>query len=291
MQETETWRQLTAYGNISLFSGYSVSSLGRLKRKETIIKGSVTAGYYRTTLKRANGRHNVKVLFHRAVCQVFNGDQPSATCTVDHINRKPSDNRAVNLRWATISQQLANRTCPVRKRNRRVLFQSSQTLLFENYVEVDSANSKHTLSQLRDAASKTRRCGWRSFGLYWRYKPLDIKEGETWVSWTSYNGAQLRGGYELSSYGRFKSRHQVFEGYLTPFGYRSAGVVLASGKHINAFLHRAVCETFNGESPSTEHTVDHIDRNPANNVAANLRWASKQEQSLNRSNALPQGGR
>lgn len=56
------------------------------------------------------------MLFHRLVAEAFpdivgtvSSDQ---SMTVDHINRNRRDNRAVNLRWATKSEQAFNRcTC------------------------------------------------------------------------------------------------------------------------------------------------------------------------------------
>jgi len=47
-------------------------------------------------------------------------------------------------------------------------------------------------------------------------------------------------------------------------------------------VHRLVAFLFIGDPPSQTHTVDHIDRNPQNNDAENLRWASRSEQNTNK---------
>jgi hypothetical protein len=46
-------------------------------------------------------------------------------------------------------------------------------------------------------------------------------------------------------------------------------------------VHRLVALAFVGPPPSPSHTVDHINRNPDDNRVANLRWATKSEQTLN----------
>ena len=47
-------------------------------------------------------------------------------------------------------------------------------------------------------------------------------------------------------------------------------------------VHNVVAEAFLPPRPSPEHTIDHIDRNPLNNRADNLRWSSRSEQLKNR---------
>lgn len=46
------------------------------------------------------------------------------------------------------------------------------------------------------------------------------------------------------------------------------------------YVHRLVCEAFH-KNPQNKPTVDHIDRNPSNNFASNLRWATQSEQNEN----------
>lgn len=57
-------------------------------------------------------------------------------------------------------------------------------------------------------------------------------------------------------------------------------VLLQDRKHLK--VHTLVALAFLGPRPSSNHTVDHIDRNRSNNVASNLRWATKDEQMENR---------
>lgn len=42
-------------------------------------------------------------------------------------------------------------------------------------------------------------------------------------------------------------------------------------------VHTLVCSAFNGPAPSPKHEVAHIDGDPHNNAASNLRWATPRE--------------
>jgi hypothetical protein len=53
-------------------------------------------------------------------------------------------------------------------------------------------------------------------------------------------------------------------------------------KRKNFQLHSLVCWAAHGPMPSGCSSVDHIDRDPTNNTASNLRWASAKDQAANR---------
>lgn len=62
-------------------------------------------------------------------------------------------------------------------------------------------------------------------------------------------------------------------------GYRQVNVGTSKDRKM-MYIHRLVCETFHS-NPYKKPTVDHIDRNPGNNFASNLRWATQSEQNEN----------
>ena len=87
--------------------------------------------------------------------------------------------------------------------------------------------------------------------------------------------------YEVSNLGRWKTlRGEVVRGAEDSdgLGYRRVRVY---GKHV--LLHRIVCYVFNGPPDSDMHRyVHHIDGNPSNNEAVNLKWVTVGENNCER---------
>ena len=105
-QTEETWRPVVGFE-----SCYVVSDLGNVAavkfrnkqvRREAwrLLKPSLTTGgYVRVMLRDCERAQNVKV--HKIVLEAFVGLRPQGKRGCGHINGDPTDNRIVNLRWVT----------------------------------------------------------------------------------------------------------------------------------------------------------------------------------------------
>ena len=93
--------------------------------------------------------------------------------------------------------------------------------------------------------------------------------------------------YEASTHGRIRSFKQRLVGVriLRPrqsrLGYQTVQLTRNDGKRPMCSVHRMVATTFI-PNPNEYKTVDHIDRNPANNRLDNLCWASHEMQCQNK---------
>lgn len=116
--------------DIKNFEGkYQVSNLGRVKRlefvtytinnrrkiyhnKEKIIKPILdnrNKRYYTVQLiyKQDKKSYRRCAAIHTLVCETFLGDRPK-NYVIDHINRNSFDNRLINLRYVTVSENCNN---------------------------------------------------------------------------------------------------------------------------------------------------------------------------------------
>ena len=98
---------------------------------------------------------------------------------------------------------------------------------------------------------------------------------ERWLPVVGYEGV-----YEVSSLGRVRSVRPRFgdgilRGDVDRYGYRRV-LLSRDAKSVRFKVHRLVCTAFHGEPPPG-HQVAHLDGNKTNNVADNLKWATRAE--------------
>lgn len=109
---------------IPLSPGYEASSLGRVRSVDRydhgarggasrFLKGRILSpgkqkgGYLVVNVTRPSGRKVQRV--HRLVAEAFLGDPPTPLHEVAHKDGDPSNNRVKNLRWATRSENHADK--------------------------------------------------------------------------------------------------------------------------------------------------------------------------------------
>jgi len=121
MQSTESWLPVLGYEGV-----YEVSSEGRVRRAlEGKSRGArpgvilkvwqLRARYLHIHLHMPGSRKAFKV--HRLVAFAFHGD-PKPGEVVRHLNGDFMDNRAVNLVWGTMTENMADRRAHGTNRNR-----------------------------------------------------------------------------------------------------------------------------------------------------------------------------
>ena len=228
-------------------------------------------GYGYRKIKRANKMYHVHVL----VCEAFHGPRPSPNHTVDHINRNKADNSACNLRWAVKAVQCLNRKKAVQRRDSKPIWVwklrdgRESAVLYGNAGEAARVCVGSSAANLRKVAigSYGQTAG---YGAEFQQVEPEI-EGEVFRS---------IGTIGVSQFGRMRRFGAVY----TPRPLESQ--IYAT--YDNQLFHRLVALAWAdivGERPDdTTYTVDHINRNCADNRTSNLRWASKQTQRANQSN-------
>lgn len=112
-------------------------------------------------------------------------------------------------------------------------------------------------------------------------------ETEIWIPVTGWAGL-----YEVSNHGRVRSlatsfravrkgrmvdvrmKPKILKSFLTA-GYPSVALC-RHGNQRTEYIHRLVCEAFNGAAPTSLHEVAHGDGDKSNSSPDNLRWATRQ---------------
>ena len=102
----EIWKKIPGY------SLYEASNMGNIKTFnwknkgiERVMKPAMDgSGYLRTMLKNDNGKFDT-IKVHRIICQTFLPN-PENKPQVNHKNCIKTDNRLINLEWATVSENI-----------------------------------------------------------------------------------------------------------------------------------------------------------------------------------------
>lgn len=164
-----------------LVSGFLVSQYGRARDPQTEL-------FSFTPRPRKGQEYSIltkggkNFIFHRLVAEAWPdivGERPNdPSATIDHKNRNKKDNRANNLRWATVSQQNQNKTLTQKPRRQATRVElrspsSSQYQLFETLMEASKHVPLGTISTSLRMDSRGRTISKGKFKGWSIRRPLD----------------------------------------------------------------------------------------------------------------------
>ena len=287
--DIEIWKDLP---NELLLSKYQISNLGKIKNKRTeyILTQTPRKDGYISNYLRLDNNTWKSYYAHVLVAKTFI-QNPKNKPTVNHINKKRSDNRVINLEWATYNEQSykENRNKYIKLHGKSI----NQYDLNNNYIKtwnkaIDvenelQINRKNILKVLK---GERKQCG----GFIWKYNIINMSiENEIWKECT------LSDKVLVSNLGRVKIKdNNPTYGTLRKNGYYDIKIFSSKENKYKTYrVHRLVCITFL-KNPENKPFVNHKDANRSNNKLENLEWMTNKENvnhSLNLNNRIKKNKR
>ena len=261
----ETWLPITFPG----CSCYSVSSESRIRTPDGHIMKPTQQG--NITLSGTQGK--VRKYVYVISCLAFHGPQPSPKHTVDHIDRNWKNNNINNLRWASKSLQMKNRTITHNKGIRVIYRTPSEKISFKSVTDAGRrfGIKKTTLhKQLKRDGTVSVQEGTLQFD---RVLPKRCSIIKTIPSWILTDNKEVV--VKVSSCGLVMRRGNWTTGSECgrPVKYYSTGI--GKPKYL---VHRLIAAAFLGKPDDPRQIyVNHIDGNGFNNSIENLEWVTPSE--------------
>lgn len=263
----EMWMPMDQIG----FSRYEISTLGIVRIKRTKLVISVRRNSRDSAVIWPMGDNGMRVErpIHVLMASMFLPVDESRSF-IKHKNNNKADNRLDNLERATKTEyETMHRPWATNTKGKRPIICMKDEVIvgrYDSLLEAHRATGVH-LSSIGATCNGRHALGG---GFKWIYAETEEIPGETWKIHDVLN-------LPVSSHGRVKNRKgMVTYGKLDNHGYYS--VKVDNKKHA---IHHVVCHVFHGPRPAG-FTVDHLDHNPKNNAATNLRYATMKQQSENR---------
>ena len=284
-----------------------VSNRGRVHKRgrnagvgeyEYFTLGSLRKDGYRVV--QINGKNRY---VHELVCEAFHGPKPSGkNTTVDHYpDRNRSNDRADNLRWATPEEQNGNQgTHRANSTGKPVLARkvgSPDDAEWTPYASATAAGKALGIhvGNISEVCNPEKTDAHTAGGYEFRHAPPPEDQGD--LPWEELGPPHARfcvprerwkldpesdGHTRVSTRGRVQTktaRGECWSLRHTPRAASGEYYARVKGKGV----HLLVWRTFRPDDPPVNgETIDHIDRDEANNANQNLRRATKSEQMRNR---------
>jgi hypothetical protein len=268
--------------------------------------GTLTKQGYRSV--GIDGKHK---LVHILVCEAFHGPKPNIKgITVDHIAkyggdfvRERSDNRACNLRWATLEEQRENQKehsatsigVPVLARK------VGSTDDWVSYASAFAAGKalgigSGNISKVCNVKKSSITAGGYMFKIDTSSLEVqgDLPREELGPAHARFCVSTERWKVDPMSHGRTRVSTRGRVQTKTPtgdaWGPRRTPLVIVGTNYAKVGgtgVHQVVWRTFcPNDPPINNETIDHLDQDPSNNALHNLRRATKSQQMRNQTRPL-----
>lgn len=287
----EEWRDLPEE---LMLSKYEISTLGNLRNKKTqyvLSNKPRKDGYVSGTLFLDNST-NKTFCVHVLVAKAFIPN-PDNKPTVNHININQSDNRVINLEWATYSEQSLgeNRNSYNIKGYKSINQYDLEGNFIKTWEKAIDAEKELKIDR-RNILDVLKNRKKTSGGFIWKYKIEENLPDEIWKECPL--GSDF-GKVLASNMGRLKIKNNNFTyGTKRKNGYYDIKVFNEKDNKYKAFrVHHLICLAFK-ENPENKPFVNHKDENPSNNNIENLEWMTNKENvnySLNLHNRIKANSR
>jgi hypothetical protein len=286
--DNEIWKTVADFDN------YEVSSLGRVRNKNTgrVLKLTNKSGYYNVNLTNINETGKVKKNFkvHRLVGLAFIENHENKP-EINHKDKNKLNNNISNLEWNTRKENNIHRTEGLimkTNKNKEVLRLDKVTNdIIEEYNSIEDAgkwaynnnltntvhNGRNAIGNCINGLSKI------AYNYKWIFKnKYESLENEIWKEIVIPNIIINDKKYFISNLGRFKNSKCVI---MDNYKINDNGYIRVFIFNKTYLLHRLIAFMFL-ENPENKEQVNHKDGNKLNNKIDNLEWVTNKENQVHK---------